>query len=213
MRSHVTDAPDAEEAAGALGENSAELEATIADIYGPDAGAAFGGLWDSHVHSYVDFVSGLEDADRGAQAEALQELSDYWESFSAFLADANPFVSADELEGHIRTHTDMLVVQAEQYSEGLYAQAYETGREAFAHTGELSAFLAVAIADQLPDRFPRTVPNAAVVAETPPWEAMAGIAMLMLAVVLAVVGWPRPAQPSVSPSSTTSIRRPKGSSR
>jgi hypothetical protein len=167
MRAHLTGARDAEEAAAALGENSAELETTITDIYGAPAGTAFGGLWESHVTSYVDYVAGLEAGDADAQEEALTALAEYWDSFSAFLAEANPYVSAAELQSHIRQHTDLLVRQAEQYAAGDYAEAYQTGREAFAHTGELSASLAGAIADQLPDRFARALPNLAMIAPEP----------------------------------------------
>lgn len=156
MRARLDDATDLDAAAVALEANSAELADEIGTIYGDDAGAAFGELWRSHTAHYLDYVAAVADDDSGAADAALEGLGTYRSDFSAFLADANPFLEAPALEALLETHTEQLVEQVAAYQAEEYDAAYSTLREAYAHTAELAAGLAGAIVDQFPQVFPDT---------------------------------------------------------
>lgn len=193
MRAVMRDATDVQGAAGALADNSAELRATIEAVYGSEAAAAFGALWDQHITAYVAYVSAVRDDDPEATTAALADLDDYRTAFSEYVADANPFVSQAAFEVLIGDHTDHLIEQADAYATGNYAASYTLGREAYAHSGEMARSLAGAIADQFPLLFPDT---AAVPADAPeavtlparvvgPLLAVIGLTAATLAVVRA----------------------------
>jgi hypothetical protein len=183
MRATLNDAADLASAANALAENSAELQAAIAGIYGDSAGDAFGSLWSSHVSSYFAYVGGLAGGDSTATDAALERLGDYRRDFSAFVADANPFLPETALLGLIEMHTDHLVQQADAYAAGDYAASHHLAREAYAHTAELSSSLAAAIRDQFPQRFP----DAAMAEPTGPWPFGIGAALGALGVLAVLV--------------------------
>jgi hypothetical protein len=182
MRAVLRDAADVPSAAEALSANSTDLRDTIGLIYGTAAGDAFAELWSTHVDAYVVYVTAIAGDDDGAADSALAELDEYQEDFSAYVAEANPFLSGDAFEALIATHTDHLVAQADAYASGDYDTSYELGREAYAHTGELSASLAGAIADQFPMRFP----DAALPPSIPP-VTLAGAALLTAGLAIGVV--------------------------
>lgn len=182
MRAVVGGAADTDSVLAVLTANSDELAATLADVYGAEAGSAFGELWTSHIESYVAYAGALAASDTDAQQEALDALRDYRGTFTAFLAAANPFVSAPELDGLVAGHIDHLVAQADSYAEGDFAASYETARVAYAHANEMSVALARAIAAQFPDRLPTS-------ALPPPTDSPARtvVAVLVLGASLAVV--------------------------
>jgi hypothetical protein len=156
MRASLSDAPDAAAASAALEGNTAELQAAIATIYGEEAGTAFGTRWRNHTDLYLDYVTATKASNTTAQAAALRGLRNYRSSFTAFLVQANPLLSAAEFEDLIAEHTDQLVEETDLFAEGDFAGAYSAGRDAFAHSGVLGDYLARAIADQFPDLFPDT---------------------------------------------------------
>jgi hypothetical protein len=170
MRAALADAPDLSAAKAALGENSDELQAAIASIYGHDAGAAFADHWRHHTSLYLDYVEATRDNDEAGRQAALDQLTTYQSNFTAFLSDANPFLHAADFRSLVQQHTDFLVSQADSYADGDFAASYATQREAWAQIGELSAGLAEAIADQFPNVFPDT----AVRTQPPtPWQPAA----------------------------------------
>ena len=156
MRARVSNAPDFEAATDALGDNSAELAAIITEIYGEAGGEAFDELWRSHTLFYLEYVEAAADGDASAQTRALDGLRQYGADFSAFLADANPFLDEDGLEALLASHTEHLVSHVSSYVDGDYEAAYRTLREAYEHTESIAAGLAGAIADQFPRLFPDT---------------------------------------------------------
>lgn len=179
MRASLSDAPDAAAASDALEGNTAELQAAIATIYGEEAGTAFGTRWRNHTDLYLDYVAATKASNSTAQAAALRGLRNYRSSFTAFLVQANPLLSAAEFEGLLAEHTDELVAEADQFAEGDYAAAYATGRDAFHHSGVMGDYLARAIADQFPDLFPDTA-----VRESGPDLRLVGALLLLAALPL-----------------------------
>jgi hypothetical protein len=185
MRAGLTDAPDEAAAGEALDENTAELQAAITTIYGAAAGTAFATRWRSHTDLYLDYVAATKASNTTAQATALRGLRNYRSSFTAFLVEANPLLSAAEFEDLLADHTDQLVEEVDQFAEGDFAAAYATGRDAFHHSGVLGDYLATAIADQFPDLFPNTAAR-----ESVPDVRLIGV-WLLLAVVplLGLASW------------------------
>lgn len=156
MRARLGTSGNLPAAADALAANSAELAATIGAIYGEGAETAFAGLWNDHTGLYLDYVAGAAEGDDAARQASLAGLRQYRSDFSDFLAGANPLLDAAGLESLLEMHTEHLIEQVGEYDEGDYAAAYETLRQAYEHSGELSAGLAGAIADQFPRLFPDT---------------------------------------------------------
>jgi hypothetical protein len=182
MRALLRGADDAQSALGALAGNSADLRATIAEIYGAEAGDAFAALWEGHVTAYAAYVGALAEDDAAAADAALAALAEYRTEFSAYVTGANPFLSRAAFEALIGDHTDHLVAQAEAYAASDFEASYALGREAYAHAGELSRSLAGAIADQ----FPRLFPDTAGSEPTAP-IGLVGAALLAAGVLLAGV--------------------------
>lgn len=191
MRAVLRGAPDVQGATDAVAANSTELRDTITQVYGAEAGEAFGVLWDRHVGAYVAYVTALAEDDEAATEAALAELDRYRTDFSAYVADANPFLSEAAFEALVGDHTEHLVDQADAYAAGDYADSYRIGGEAYAHAGELARNLGAAIADQFPLVFPDTAsltdgaasgPNAGHATAT----GVAAVALL--AIVAAAIG-------------------------
>lgn len=198
MRATLNDEPDATSAADAVAENSAELTALMADIYGQAAGDAFDNLWSTHVSWYLAYVEALGADDEAAASAALDGLADYRAGFSAFIANANPFLPEAALARLLETHNDHLVSQADAYAAGDYEAAHRLAREAYAHTAELSASLAAAIGDQFPQRFP----DAAISDEGAPWAMVIGVGLVMGGATIGIaVGRRRRAAAAAAPLS------------
>lgn len=181
MRVVLRGATDVQSLLDALSANSEELSALLADIYGSAAGEEFLGLWSSHIDAYVAYVTAVADNDDAAATAALDALRAYEADFSTFVANANPFLSAETVEMLVSTHTDQLIGQADAYAAGDYEASYQLGREAYAHVGELGASLARAISDQ----FPLLIPDAAG-SQPRPQVVVLGIVMLGAALILVV---------------------------
>lgn len=195
MRAHVAGEANRNAAVAALNLNSQELADQIAAIYGDEAGAAFRDLWTSHTTLYVDFVDARAADDDERQSDALGGLATYRSDFSSFLAGANPYLEADELEALLEVHTQHLVDQVGAYAGGEYDHAFAMLRDAYAQTEDLSAGLAGAIADQFPRLFPDTASS------TPPpagalrqWAAVIGVAMCAYVAITLIGRWRRTAE-------------------
>ena len=182
MRVVLRGATDVQSLVDALAANSEELSALMADIYGTEAGDAFLVLWSTHIDAYVAYVTAIAEDDDTAATAALDALGAYRAEFSSFLANANPFLSGEEVEMLISMHNDQLVAQADAYAAGDYEGSYQLGREAYAHVGELGASLARAISDQ----FPLLIPDAAG-SQPRPQVFLLGIVALGAALILLVL--------------------------
>lgn len=184
MRASLAGSADRQAAEAALAQNTVTLTSQIDAIYGQAAAAAFRGYWEQHTTSYLAYVDAVSADDAAAQAEAIDALTDYRTEFSAFLADANPHLSVDDLERLLEEHTDHLLGQVEIQAEGRTDEAYAAVRAAYAHTEELSGALAAAIVDQFPNLFPDTGSRPA----RSPQLLIIGATMLLLA---GLVAWSR----------------------
>ena len=184
MRARLGGSGNLPAAADALAANSSELADQIGAIYGDEAEPAFARLWNDHTGLYLDYVAGVAEGDTAAQDASLAGLRQYRSDFSAFLAGANPLLEPADLEDLLRVHTEHLIEQVTAYDEGDFAGAYAILREAYAHSGELSAGLAGAIADQFPQLFPDT---ALVDSQPVPWLTLVGWTLVGMALAMATM--------------------------
>ncbi|MBT8249445.1 MAG: copper amine oxidase N-terminal domain-containing protein, partial [Acidimicrobiia bacterium] len=94
-------------AAGTLDQNSQDLAASIASVYGDPAGEAFLALWRTHIGFFVDYTTARAAGDQAGQDAAKEGLIEYREDFGAFIESANPNLPkeavVEELQPHVMT--------------------------------------------------------------------------------------------------------------
>lgn len=159
MRKGADGASDFEQTAAALDQNTQELSKTIGSVYGEEAGAQFEEMWSAHIGYFVDYVNGTAEGDEAMKEEALNQLSQYRDDFSKFLASATEErVEAEGLAEGLQMHVDQLIGAFDAYVMEDYETAYMYEREAISHMYMVSKGLSTAIADQFPDKFNDTDP-------------------------------------------------------
>ena len=186
MRNGVSGAPDFDASAAALADNTADLTAAIASVYGEDAGAAFDAQWTAHIGFFVDYTVGVATDDDAAKAAALDELAGYREDFAAFLDSATGGnAPAGPVSEALQAHVDQLIAALDTYADGDFEAAYAAQREASAHMFMTGEVLAAAIAGQFPDQF-STRPIPSDTAMDAPIGGTSPLALIGLAAVLLV---------------------------
>lgn len=153
VRSAIVDAPDFDAAAGVLEENTTEVIAAIEDVYGPEAGAAFGEQWRNHIGYLVDYARATTEGDDAASALASRQLDQYVADFSALLADAMPVLPATTVEHLIDLHVRQLEHVA-SFDHADFGEAYPAIRETYSHMFDIGDGLVIGIVTAFPERFP-----------------------------------------------------------
>ena len=140
-------------AASALKSNSNSLTEAMTNIYGPDAGKAFGPLWEQHVGFVVEYTTGLAARDKAKQDKAVTDLVQYSANFGAFLSTASPALAKETVTELIKTHILTLKDVIDAQSKKDLADAYTKLRTAADHMKALANPLADALVQQFPDKF------------------------------------------------------------
>jgi hypothetical protein len=140
-------------AADTLDANTQALADAVGSVYGPDAGAAFLGLWRAHIGMFVDYTVGAATGDDQMKEQARRELDGYRQDFGAFIESAtNGGLSkeavAEELAPHVQTLTAAIDAQAAGSPH-----AFALLREAASHMPMTADVLAGAIVQQFPEKF------------------------------------------------------------
>jgi hypothetical protein len=152
MRTGVAGDAEFEVVAESVEANSVDIVNMIDSVYGPDAGAAFGEQWRSHIAYLVDYTRAVAAGDEDAQGLADSQLETYVTEFSELLASAAPGLPEDVVHGLIGEHRQQLQ-QIAGLGAGDYAGSYPALRSTYAHMFMIGDGLALAITDQFPDRF------------------------------------------------------------
>lgn len=140
--------------AGALGQNTDDLTAAVASVYGEEAGVAFKEIWSSHIGYFVDYATATAGDDQAGKDKAVAELDKYIVEQAAFLETATEGrLKAADLETGLKMHVDQLVWAFDSYVAGDYETSYMNEREAIKHMTMVAAGLSTAITDQFPDKF------------------------------------------------------------
>jgi hypothetical protein len=153
MRAGMSEAPDFAATRQALDANASDLSEAVSSIYGDDAGAAFGEVWNAHLVAYLDYVEAVREGDADRIATVRQTLDAYGRVFGEFMASANPKLSADGVAEMIAMHTASLVKMVDAYRTNDYATANAIAADAYVHMFEVGDALAAAIAAQIPTRY------------------------------------------------------------
>ena len=140
-------------AAAALDANSNALAATIASVYGADAGKAFDPLWKRHIGFLVEYTTGLAGKDRGKQDKALKDLIAYTAAFGAFINSASPELAADMVGELVKTHVLTLKDVIDAQGAKNHALAYSHLRTAAEHMSTIGETLTGTIVKQFPQKF------------------------------------------------------------
>ncbi|APH07145.1 copper amine oxidase [Bacillus weihaiensis] len=158
MRNGALGAKDFEASVGALSENTEELSAAIASVYGEEAGEQFNGMWEEHIGFFVDYVTATAENDEAKKEEALTNLDTYREKFSQFLETATgERLEASGLAEGLQMHVNQLVGAFDSYLAEDFDKAYEYEREAISHMHMVAKGLSNAITDQFPEKFESTM--------------------------------------------------------
>lgn len=146
------DSPEFEAAAGTLDKNSVALSEAIGSVYGDDAGKQFLALWRDHITFFVDYTKAKATGDAAAARTAKKKLDGYRAEFGAFLASANPELTAEAVAAELKPH----VASVFKTIDAVVAKSpksFELLRQAAAHMPKTADVLAGAIAKQFPDKF------------------------------------------------------------
>jgi hypothetical protein len=153
MRAGIDRSPDAQAAADAMTENTAELAGVVERVYGPAAGESFARVWAPHIDQYLVYVEAIASNDTAARDNALAALRAYPAQIADFLAEANPKLSragARELLSH---HVESLIEVVDRYAAGDAAGSVAAVRAAHNHMFMVSAAVTRAIVAQFPGRY------------------------------------------------------------
>lgn len=140
-------------AAAALKSNSESITQAIANAYGPDAGKAFGPLWERHIGFVVEYTTGLAARDKAKQDKAINDLVQYSADFGAFLSTASPALAKETVTELVKTHILTLKDVIDAQSKKNLTDAYTELRTAADHMKALANPLADALVQQFPDKF------------------------------------------------------------
>ncbi|GGF14467.1 hypothetical protein GCM10010954_11360 [Halobacillus andaensis] len=161
MQKGIDGAEDFDQAAAALEMNTGDLTEAITSVYGEEAGAQFEEMWSQHIGYFVDYVNATAEEDEAGREEALNNLDNYREDFSAFLETATEGnLEASELAEGLQLHVDQLVGAFDNYEEGSFDEAYEQLRSSIDHMYGVGERLSTAITTQFPEDFDNTNPAA-----------------------------------------------------
>ena len=145
--------PQFKAAAGTLDKNSVAISNAIGSVYGDAAGKQFLKTWREHIGFFVEYTKGRATHDAALVKKANRELDGYRAASGAFLAKANPNLTAEavsnDLKGHVATleaAIDAVVAKK--------ANAFDLLQSAAAHMPGTADVLAGAIQKQFPEKFP-----------------------------------------------------------
>lgn len=149
MRAGARAAPDFKESAVAVEANTQDLKGLIAQVYGAPAGEGFADLWRSHIGYIVDYAIANTKKDDAGKQRALAQLAKYKDDQAAFLAAANPSLSAVAEAETLERHIEHFIA----FSTDDHPKAYAIQRQAYAHMFTLGDHLSDALIKQFPNTF------------------------------------------------------------
>ena len=154
------DSAEFKASAGTLDKNSVALSKAIGSVYGPAAEKEFLRIWREHIGFFVDYTKGKATKNAAMVKKANRDLDGYRAEFGAFLAKANPNLTADavatDLKGHVLTLEK--AIDAVVAGDG---NAFDLLQAAAAHMPTTADVLSGAISKQYPDKFDGSSTSAA----------------------------------------------------
>lgn len=147
--------PSAKAAADAVGENTDELSAAVADVYGDEAGTQFKEAWSDHVDYLTEYTAAAKAGDQADMDKAVQKLDGYVESISAFFGEATQGdLSKESAAQLISEHITLQKEVIDKHAAGDYAGSYDAQERARTQiTNKIADTLADAIVKQSPEKY------------------------------------------------------------
>ena len=156
LRAGATNSPDFTDSASALNANTSDLTASMASLFGQEAGNQFMTLWADHVDQLVAYTAGVAAGDDGRRDAARAALRDGEQRLATFLDTASgsrlgsaPFAQA------LAASDDMLVGQVDAFVAKDYPRAndlsYRAYQDMFGTARQLSDAFGAMVAARLPE--------------------------------------------------------------
>lgn len=115
-------------------------------------------LWQNHINDLVKYVLAAKRHDVAGQMAAMKAMTSYRDSFSAFMAKADPFINASKLSAALQEHMDQLMASFNAFISGKYRMSDQDMVSAHNFMFVAGDYLAVSIAKQYPSTFNNTNP-------------------------------------------------------
>ncbi len=148
----VNNPPAFDTSAATLDQNSQDLAASIASVYGEPAGEAFLALWRTHIGFFVDYTTARAAGDQAGQDAAREGLDEYRQDFGAFIESANPNLPKEAVVEELQPHVQSVFAAIDAVVDG-DADAFDKLKVAAGHMPNTAATLAGGIAAQMPETF------------------------------------------------------------
>jgi hypothetical protein len=149
----ATGAPDFQAAWDHLDQNSMLFSQFIGSIYGPQAAAEFLPTWRAHTQMYVDYTLATDRGDAAMRDQVRNALGQWIRTQAAQIAALNPALPIDTVAAELTTHVNGTLAAIDTFAQGDYNQHYDVMHQAFEHSFMMGDVLAMAIAQQFPDRY------------------------------------------------------------
>jgi hypothetical protein len=149
----AVDSPDASFAAERLLKNQDDIGDAIKPYYGDEAGDQLTILLKDHILIAVDLL----EAAKAGDAEAVEEIEEKWydngDDIAAFLSDANPNWSKEEMVSMINEHLSLTKTEAVARLTGDYATDVETFDALYVHAVSMADAFTDGIVTQFEEQF------------------------------------------------------------
>jgi hypothetical protein len=155
MQKGYDNAVDLDPAKAAWIQNSDELAAIMASVYGEDAGIAFKAIWNAHIGFYLDYVKADLAKDNAAQNQADTSLDAYSRQLADFIADANPNLQESAMEEALLQHKTLIINSFKAYAAKDHIAAYQHARNAYKIMFMTADGITAAISAQFPNKYPK----------------------------------------------------------
>lgn len=145
--------PSFDAAAGALNNNTEELAAAVASVYGEEAGNRFKEIWASHITFFVNYTVAAKTGDQAGMDKAVQDLNGYVEAISDLLGGATG-LPKEAVASLVTEHVGLLKEAVDKHGAGDFAGSYDAQDRAREQiTTKIADGLAGAIVKQSPNKF------------------------------------------------------------
>jgi hypothetical protein len=141
-------------AASVLDANTQEMGNLLGAVYDQQTQQSFVRLWDRHLTDYVQYARAGMNGDAATQQQARADLLQFAQDMDSLLTGVNPDLPAGTVSAGLTMHVQgtLQVIDAMQAKD--FPTAYQLGKSGADMTAMLGDPLALAIAQQYPDRFP-----------------------------------------------------------
>lgn len=121
--------PSFKASAAALDQNSRDLSAAVASVYGEEAGNKFYEIWNSHIGFFVDYTVAAKQGDTAGMEKAVENLNGYVAAVSDFLGEATG-LPKDAVASLVSEHVTLLKKAVDEHGAGNYEASYTAQQEA-----------------------------------------------------------------------------------